>query len=122
MGWSIGYDHVHQRDVGYGVPAYCDHPGCKAEIDRGLVFICGGAPGGGDDGCGLFFCNDHLLLATRKPGQRCERCWNERPAFKPSPDHPKWIEHQLTHDSWANWRAENTELVEKMRASLEAVP
>lgn len=27
MGWSIGYDDKWFRDIGYGVPAYCDHPG-----------------------------------------------------------------------------------------------
>src|SRR4051812_7048849 len=26
MGWSIGYDSNWQRDIGYGVPAFCDHP------------------------------------------------------------------------------------------------
>ena len=30
MGWSIGYDEKWQRDIGYGVPAICDYPGCTA--------------------------------------------------------------------------------------------
>lgn len=39
MGWSIGFDEHWQRDIGYGVPATCDHPGCGAKIDRGLSFV-----------------------------------------------------------------------------------
>lgn len=39
MGWSVGFDENWQRDIGYGVPAYCDHPQCKAEIDRGLDYV-----------------------------------------------------------------------------------
>ncbi len=26
MGWSIGYDKNLKRDIGYGVPATCEHP------------------------------------------------------------------------------------------------
>lgn len=32
MGWSIGWDSTWQRDIGYGVPALCDHPNCSAVI------------------------------------------------------------------------------------------
>ena len=35
MGWSLGYDGRWKRDIGYGVPAVCDFPGCNEEIDRG---------------------------------------------------------------------------------------
>lgn len=59
MSWAIGYDDHWHRDVGYGVPATCDHPGCQKLIDRGLAYVCGGQPYGGDDGCDLFFCEDH---------------------------------------------------------------
>jgi len=51
MSWAIGYDTRWQRDVGYGVPAWCDHPGCEAEIDRGLSYVCGNEPYGGDHEC-----------------------------------------------------------------------
>ena len=44
MGWSIGFDRRWNRDIGYGVPATCDQPGCGADIDRGLAFVCGGDP------------------------------------------------------------------------------
>lgn len=59
MGWAVGYDPNWQRDIGYGVPAVCDHPGCDKEIDRGLGFVCGGDVYGGEHGCGLFFCGEH---------------------------------------------------------------
>lgn len=71
MGWAVGYDEHWKRDVGYGVPAFCDHPDCSAEIDRGLAYVCGQYPFGGEDGCGLHFCPTHLLF----PGQLCERCF-----------------------------------------------
>jgi hypothetical protein len=102
MGWSIGFDTNWNRDVGYGVPAFCDHPSCKAEIDRGLSYVCGGEPYGGDKGCGLYFCREHLSV-----GQRCSRCRHHKPPFRAKPDHPDWIRHKLTDDSWAPWRAEH---------------
>jgi hypothetical protein len=54
MGWAVGYDENWKRYIGYGVPAYCDHPKCNKEIDRGLSYVCGGEPYGGNDGCGLY--------------------------------------------------------------------
>ena len=109
MGWSIGYDGNWQRDIGYGVPAYCDHPKCNAEIDRGLAYVCGGEPYGGDRGCGLYFCNEHGA------GWLCPRCRAYKPPYKRlKPDHPRWIAHRLTDESWAEWRAENPEAVAAM--------
>lgn len=101
MGWSIGYDSNWSRDIGYGVPAFCDHPRCKAKIDRGLSYVCGGEPYGGEKGCGLYFCGAH------SGGSLCSRCRNRKPAFTPKPDHPDWIRHKLTHESWGMWRAEH---------------
>lgn len=114
MGWSIGYDDNWKRDIGWGVPAYCDHPGCETKIDRGLAYVCGGEPYGGDKGCGLFFCPDHMFGVGRS--QLCERCSKENPdLFEPKPDHPDWIKHKLTDDSWAKWREENADWVEVNR-------
>ncbi|PJK00826.1 hypothetical protein CO641_02320 [Lysobacteraceae bacterium NML91-0213] len=99
MGWSIGYDPRWKRDIGYGVPAFCDQPGCDEEIDRGLGFKC-------DDeecGCGKFYCEAHL--------------YDTRPhthAAPPKREHPSWAEHVLTDESWARWRAENPEGVAYM--------
>jgi len=119
MGWSLGYDSNWGRDIGYGVPAICDHPGCNETIDRGLAHVCGGEPYGGDRGCGLYFCGNHLFLSLRRP-QLCERCERRRKPFLAKPDHPDWIEWKLMHESWAQWRAENPGEVAKMKESKEA--
>lgn len=112
MGWSIGYDNQWERDIGYGVPAYCDHPKCDCEIDRGLSYVCGGEPYGGEKGCGLYFCPPHLMDAY----QRCSRCARYKiPYKKISPEHPKWIRWKLTDKSWAMWRKENKDEVKKLK-------
>jgi hypothetical protein len=113
MGWSIGYDSNWKRDIGYGVPAYCDYPGCAAKIDRGLSYVCGGAPYGGD-GCGLFFCEEHMGYSERLQAQCCDRCVDGDEPFNPSSDHPEWIRHKLTHESWAEWRKENPDSVARL--------
>lgn len=106
MSWAIGYDDDWARDIGYGVPAYCDHPKCSAEIDRGLAHVCGGEPYGGDDGCGLYFCGKHLFFsASDREGPLCRRCLAYKPPYKhPKPEHPDWIRHKLTDPSWEAWR------------------
>jgi hypothetical protein len=107
MGWGLGWDSEWKRYIGYGVPAYCDHPKCRRVIDRGLSYVCGGEPFGGDDGCGLYFCEKH------GGGYLCERCSDESAAskgevkpFPPKPEHPRWLKHQATDPSWAEWRKE----------------
>lgn len=118
MGWAIGYDDGWKRDIGYGVPAYCDYPGCGAEIDRGLSHVCGSQPYGGEHGCGLYFCHDHLRIAGDKRGNAdlCGVCYRNGPETYPkSPDHPEWIAHKLTDESWQQWRDENPDEVAKMK-------
>lgn len=116
MSWSIGFDSHWQRDIGYGVPAFCDHPKCEAEIDRGLGCVCGGEPYGGDKGCGLYFCGTH------GGGALCSRCRNYKPPFAAKPDHPRWIQHKLTDESWAPWRDEHQAEVLKLSARAEDSP
>lgn len=111
MGWSIGYDSNWDRDIGYGVPATCDHPGCTEEIDRGLSYVCGGEPYGGEHGCGLYFCGEHLYMASP---QRCDRCIAGEEPYKPKPDVLEWISWKLTDESWQQWRDENPEKVAQM--------
>jgi hypothetical protein len=118
MSWAIGFDSRWNRDVGYGVPAICDHPGCGEAIDRGLAYACGGEPYGGEHGCGLFFCGEHLLMGG--PRQQCERCMDDQPPFEATPDTREWAEWKLADESWAAWRAENPETVKAMQASLIA--
>jgi hypothetical protein len=118
MSWSIGYDSNWHRDIGYGVPALCDHPECTEEINRGLSYVCGEDVYGGDRGCGLFFCGKHLFLSARLPFL-CERCGPRRKKpFTPKPDVKEWIDWKLTDESWEQWREENPEEVEKLKASV----
>ena len=107
MGWAVG--EFNGRDSGYGVPSICDHPGCGAKIDRGLSYVCGGDVYGGEHGCGLFFCSDHLLYGGEKRDnvQLCTRCRYGKQPYDPTPDLKEWIDWKLTDESWAPWRAEN---------------
>lgn len=107
MSWSIGFDTRWNRDIGYGVPAYCDHPECNEVIDRGLAYVCcGQEPYGGDRGCGLYFCEKHRGYSP-KFGEICERCYPRvKKPFAPKPDHPDWIHHKATDSSWEEWRKE----------------
>ncbi len=115
MGWSIGYDHNHERDIGYGVPAICDHPGCNEEIDRGLAYVCGGEPYGGGKGCGLYFCDNHLVTT----GNLCDRCRDGEESYDPKPDTLEWISWKFTDESWGAWREENPEEIAKLKQRIE---
>ena len=121
MGWAVGYDSRWQRDIGYGVPATCDRPGCGTAIDRGLSYVCGSDPYGGEHGCGLYFC-DNCPRFRRKDGDRyvyvCSRCNKNRTPYDPTPDTAEWVRHKLTDVSWSQWRDENLEAVAVMHAAL----
>ncbi len=97
MSWQLGYDENWKRDIGYGVPSYCDHPECNEVIHRGLAHVCSGG-----NNCGLYFCIEHL-----KEISCCEKCFDGEEPFEPKPDHPEWTNHKLTHPSWEEWRREN---------------
>lgn len=122
MSWAVGFDEKWQRDIGYGVPAKCDHPGCDAEIDRGLSYVCGGMPYGGEEGCGLFFCSDHRDYAEGYERQVCERCAANAQPFQPTPDVQEWFNHKLTDESWQRWRDENPSEVAKLKANRPSAP
>jgi len=118
MGWAVGYDSNWRRDIGYGVPAKCDHPGCDKDIHRGLAYVCGGEPYGGEDGCGLHFCSEHLYLGVEgKEHQVCERCEAGAEPFQPTPDVREWIEHKLHDETWKPWRDENPDEVSALQAN-----
>lgn len=110
MSWSIGYDKKWNRDIGYGVPAWCDYPGCNTEIDRGLSYVCGNEPYGGEHGCGLYFCDKHHY----REHNCCNRCDLGLGPYEPKPDHPTWIKHKLTDPSWQEWRVSNVEEVKRL--------
>lgn len=118
MGWSVGHDNNWNRDIGYGVPSICDYPDCSKEIDRGLSYVCGGEPYGGDEGCGLYFCGDHLLFTFDGKSlskQRCDRCCANQEPYNPKPDTLEWIGWKLNDLSWQQWRDEHPQEVEQMR-------
>lgn len=123
MGWAVGYDSSWHRDIGYGVPAICDRPKCGEKIDRGLSYVCGSEPFGGERGCGLYFCGKHMT-GRRKDGDRwvevCGRCDKGRPPYEPTPDTAEWLNWKLADESWQQWRDENPEAVEQARAQLAA--
>lgn len=115
MGWSIGSDG--DRDIGYGVPAICDYPNCSAEIHRGLSYVCGDAPYGGQHGCGLYFCTKHheyKEFGNDESVRVCERCLKGKESFDEKPDTKEWVEWKLTDESWQQWREENSELVRQL--------
>lgn len=114
MSWAIGFDSTWRRDIGYGVPAFCDHPYCRAEIDRGLAHVCGDEPYGGEEGCGLYFCAQHRRH-TKHGKAVCERCGRGSYPFHLSGEHPDWVKHKLTDDSWAAWRADNPAEVARLQ-------
>ena len=112
MGWSIGYDNNWHRDIGYGVPSVCDYPNCNEKIDRGLSYVCGEEPYGGEKGCGLFFCGKHKF-------DLCERCENGEEPFEAKPDTKEWIRHKITDESWEEWRKENPNRFKELLKLLE---
>lgn len=117
MGWSIGYDDNWQRDIGYGVPAICDHPECDESINRGLSYVCGSEPYGGARGCGLYFCERHR---SGPAGDLCERCCHGADPFAAKPDVQRWNEWKLTDESWSQWRRKNPDQVAKLNAQVGA--
>lgn len=138
MGWAVGYDSRWKRDIGYGIPAVCDHPDCGEDIDRGLSYVCGSNPRGGEHGCGLYFCDAHLgwidVPWPRDEGYAfCERCSEAVAAlgdvasddhdlnvtpFDPTLDTQEWMMWKLTDESWQKWRDENPEEVDFLRHNL----
>lgn len=111
MSWSIGYDEKWKRDIGYGVPAYCDHPDCNELIDRGLGYVCAKEEPRGGDGCGLYFCGKHSGYWSKNENLSgcCERCRDGLPPFTPKPEHPEWLAFKATDPSWEEWRKEQSD-------------
>jgi hypothetical protein len=61
VGWGHGV--VKGVELGYSVPDICHERGCEVLIDRGQAYMCGKTDShwfGGDEGCGGFFCGEHI--------------------------------------------------------------
>lgn len=119
MGWSIGFDDNHQRDIGYGVIAFCDHPDCNEEIDRGLAYVCANQEPYGGEGCGLYFCGKHLNFGNRKINNCCERCRDGKDPFEAKSDHPFWIRFKMLDPSWATWRKECPDEIKELSGAWD---
>lgn len=133
MGYQVY--RVGKRWGGYGVPTYCEQPGCNEEIDRGMSFACGGEPFS-EHGCDRYFCEKHLCPTCvhkvfKEDGhdcekneeeceykQLCQRCAVGKAPFDYKPEHPDWIKHLLKDKSWATWRKNNPATVKEFRTLL----
>lgn len=140
MSWAVAFDARWQRYVGYGVPAICDFPECGAPIDRGLAYVCGGDPFGGQHGCGLYLCGDHRSLGrvpadmfdplvagddTEDDGQwaeLCGRCHAGGQPFEHTPDVREWLDHIMTHETWSDWRLDCPGALQQAWANLATAP
>ena len=119
MSWAVGFDPDLGRDIGYGVPSVCDHPDCSEEIDRGLGYVCGGLPYGGEQGCGLFFCEDHKELDLTTYNRICERCEEGKEPFLKKDDTNEWKMWKIMDESWEKWRESNPEAVASLKNDLQ---
>lgn len=77
MGWANCGTDSKGRPIGYAHEARCDEPGCRAKINRGLSYACGGMHGE-STGCEGYFCGDHRTICYDPDEQRalsfCRRC------------------------------------------------
>ena len=142
MGYAV-YRIGEGRHGGYGVPAYCEHPECNEEIDRGMSFACGGEPFS-EIGCDKYFCSKHRHYTGFKQDgsalpeclcdceddpeneKECECEWKEVCAscagldkeypygYPYKPEHPEWVYHVLNHYTWEEYRKENPDIVAKL--------
>jgi len=77
MGWAFCGTNNHGQEMGYGVEATCDEPGCDEVIDRGLAHVCGRMHED-DETCHKYYCGRHLFVANVGPGGGlCSRCLDE---------------------------------------------
>jgi hypothetical protein len=115
VSWAVGWDFEHRRWRGYGVPAFCDAyaKGCREEIDRGLGWVCDDHNGGDEDDPDYEEFDDlaHPIFVCSK-----HTCADVDESNLP-PEHPEWVEHLLTDESWQQWRDENPESVATLRAA-----
>lgn len=100
MGYSV-YWH-NGRWQGYGVPAYCDYPECKEELNRGMGYS---HSQDNESPPSVFCCDKHI--------------YKDIESFEvEDKEHPEWINHLLNDNSWKQWRTLNPEIVEKYEANI----
>ena len=78
MGWAnCGKNYETGEMMGYAHTGICHEKGCAAKIDHGLSYVCGGMHEGGENGCGYYFCSEHLhysLMEGDHAVQACQSC------------------------------------------------
>lgn len=81
MGWGHCGTDDKGREIGYCIQATCDEPGCDAEVDRGLAYVCGRMHGGDEYTCGGYFCEKHLFCgeANGEVFSCCQKCHDTLP-------------------------------------------
>ena len=100
MGYQVYW--MYGRWQGYGVPSYCDYTGCMHKIDRGMGYA---HPGAVDDN-NVFCCSKHEQIDVESFDVNYER------------EHPEWLTHILSDETWKQWREEEPEIVEKYKKLL----
>lgn len=138
MGYSIGYCKTHKRDIGYGVPAPCDHPECNEIIDRGMGYAC--CEGFNHSAnCKGYFCEEHRwnyvlqdelehmspeeleALGLSADAQALDedsgiiRC---RHTIQPHKEAVVWLEYILNDESWEKFRTKFPERMERFKKLL----
>jgi len=84
-------------------------------------------------GCDRYFCGKHLqYIRINGYGERCrhkndcecdivnvcERCEKKKRLFPYKPEHPTWVKHLLTDESWVEWRKNNPQEVAELRKQI----
>lgn len=90
---------------------------------------------GGEYGCGLYFCGEHLLVrllgrldGEAKRPQLCDRCIkrteddDDFEPYEPKPDVLQWIGWKLQQESWLAWREENPEETVELQRRWDTEP
>lgn len=141
MGYQVFDQNIQGqfRLSGYGVPAYCDYPGCSEKIDRGMGYACCGAIHHSDS-CGGFYCANHStpimseneledLDEEEKETVLASYGLTEAPLFDENgiaylcshppiefKEHPDWIKHISKDKSWSKFRKEEHENFNALKA------
>lgn len=101
---GYGVYQANGRVQGYEIPAYCDYPGCREVIDRGMGYQHpedneGQTPN-------VFCCEKHK--------------YEDLNSFEvEEKETVEWLNHILTDHSWKQWREDKPEIVEKYKLMLK---
>ena len=106
MGWANCGTDSKDRPIGYAHGATCDHPGCAAEIHRGLAYACGGMHGEAEWSCEAYFCEEHrgnCLPIDGRTEAVCDACYAEARAWAIA--HPEDGVELIAH--FIDWEGED---------------